>query len=266
MIPNVLSIAGVDPSGGAGLFADLKTFAALGAYGTGVVAALTAQNTQGVTGVFPVPTSFITQQIDTLLADVRIDAVKLGMLGNAEVVTTVAVAVRRHALRRLVLDPVMVSTSGHRLIEPDAVDALRRELVPLAEIITPNLPEAEVLLNCPPLRNLADMRVAARALHQLGPRLVVLKGGHLDGEASVDVVDDGVTQVELPAVRIVTQNTHGTGCTLAAAIAALLPRHDPPLDAIRAAKAYLTAALGAADQLKIGKGHGPVHHFHALWR
>ena len=266
MIPNVLSIAGVDPSGGAGLLADLKTFSALGAYGTGVVAALTAQNTQGVTGVFPVPAAFITQQIDTLLADVRIDAVKLGMLGNAEVVACVAEAVRRHAVRRLVLDPVMVSTSGHRLLTPDAIDALRRELIPLAEIITPNVPEAEVLLNCAPLRTLADLRSAARALHQLGPRIVVLKGGHLDGADSIDVVDDGVSQVELPAVRIVTKNTHGTGCTLSAAIAALLPRHERPIEAIRAAKAYLTGALAAADQLNVGKGHGPVNHFHTLWR
>ena len=266
MIPNVLSIAGIDPSGGAGLLADLKTFSALGAYGTGVVAALTAQNTRGVTGLHTVPAAFIAQQIDTLFADVRIDGVKLGMLGQAKVVTTVAAALRRHDVRRLVLDPVMISTSGHRLLTPEAIDALRRELVPLAEIITPNLPEAEALLNCPPLRTLADMRVAARALHQLGPRLVVLKGGHLDGAESVDVIDDGHSQVELTAPRIVTKNTHGTGCTLSAAIAALLPRHDRPLDAIRAAKAYLTAALAAADQLQVGKGHGPVHHFHTLWR
>ena len=266
MIPNVLSIAGVDPSGGAGIFADLKTFSALGAYGTGVVAALTAQNTQGVTGVQAVPVAFIAQQIDTLLADVRIDAVKLGMLGNVEVVATVAAALRRHGVRRLVVDPVMVSTSGHRLLTPDAVEAVRRELLPLAEIITPNLPEAEALLNCPPIRSLADMRQAARALHQLGPRLVVLKGGHLEGAESIDVIDDGVTQEELTAPRIATKNTHGTGCTLSAAIAALLPRHDQPLDAIRAAKAYLSAALAAADQLHVGQGHGPVHHFHTWWR
>lgn len=266
MIPNVLSIAGVDPSGGAGLLADLKTFSALGAYGTGVVAALTAQNTQGVTGLQPVPAAFIAQQIDTLFADVRIDAVKLGMLGDAEVVTTVAAALRRHAPRHLVLDPVMISTSGHRLLTADAIDALRRELLPLASIITPNLPEAEVLLNCPPLRTVADMRRAARELRQLGPRLVVLKGGHLDGAASIDILDDGATTVELTAPRIATRNTHGTGCTLSAAITALLPRHASPLEAIRAAKTYLTAALAAADQLEVGHGHGPVHHFHAFWQ
>ncbi|HEY8933180.1 MAG TPA: bifunctional hydroxymethylpyrimidine kinase/phosphomethylpyrimidine kinase, partial [Rariglobus sp.] len=176
MIPNVLSIAGIDPSGGAGLFADLKAFSALGAYGTGVVAALTAQNTQGVTGVQPVPVAFIAQQIDTLFADVRIDAVKLGMLGTAEVVTTVADALRRHHVRRLVVDPVMVSKSGHHLLSPDAVAALRGEIFPLAEIVTPNLPEAEVLLGCAPIRTLADMRTAARALRAFGSRIILLKG------------------------------------------------------------------------------------------
>lgn len=265
MIPNVLSIAGIDPSGGAGLFADLKAFSALGAYGTGVVAALTAQNTQGVTGVQAVPVEFIAQQIDTLFADVRIDAVKLGMLGSADIVHTVAASLRRHQVRRLVVDPVMVSKSGHHLLSPDAVDALRTEILPLAEIITPNLPEAEVLLNCAPIRTLADMRAAARALHALAPRIVLLKGGHLDGPESIDVIDDGVTQTELRSPRIPTKNTHGTGCTLSAAIAALLPRHDNPVDAIRAAKAYLTAAIAASGELGVGAGHGPVHHFHALW-
>ncbi len=266
MIPNVLSIAGVDPSGGAGLLADLKTFSALGAYGTGVVAALTAQNTRAVTGIHPVPVAFIAQQLDTLFADVRIDAVKLGMLGTTEVVATVADALRRHHVRRLVVDPVMVSKSGHHLLSPDAVASLRTRILPLAEIITPNLPEAEVLLACAPIRTLADMRAAARALHALGPRIVVLKGGHLDGAESPDVIDDGTTQVELPAARIVTKNTHGTGCTLSAAIAALLPQHDDPIAAIRAAKAYLTAAIAASGELTVGSGHGPVHHFHTLWK
>jgi len=265
MIPNVLSIAGVDPSGGAGLLADLKTFSALGAYGTGVVAALTAQNTRGVNGVHPIPVDFIARQIDTLFADVRIDAVKLGMLGTSDVVSTVAEALRRHHVRRLVLDPVMVSKSGHHLLSADAVATLRRELLPLAEIVTPNLPEAEVLLGGAPIKTLADMRLAARALHALGPRIVVLKGGHLDASESIDVIDDGTHQVELPAPRIVTQNTHGTGCTLSAAIAALLPRHDDPFDAIRAAKAWLTSAIAASGELSVGSGHGPVHHFHALW-
>ncbi len=265
MIPNVLSLAGTDPSGGAGLFADLKTFSALGVYGAGVVVALTAQNTQGVTGVHLVPAAFVAQQIDTLFADVRIDAAKVGMLATAELVAAVAAGLRRHGLRRLVVDPVMVSKSGHHLLQPDAVDALRRELIPLAEVVTPNLPEAGVLLDCPEPRSLEEMRRAARALHALGPRYVLLKGGHLDGAESIDLLDDGVTQIELHSPRIATRNTHGTGCTLSAAITALLPQRASTADAVRDAKAYLTAAIAAADQLAIGHGHGPVHHFHALW-
>jgi hydroxymethylpyrimidine/phosphomethylpyrimidine kinase len=266
MIPNVLTIAGVDPSGGAGVFADLKTFSALGAYGTGVIAALTAQNTQDVTGVQPVPVAFIAQQIDTLLADVRIDAVKLGMLGDAATVTTVADGLRRHHVRRLVVDPVMVAKSGHPLLAREAVDALRREILPLAEVLTPNLPEAAVLLgNRPAPRTPDEMRDAARALRALGPRIVMLKGGHLDGPGSIDIVDDGRAQHELRAPRVFTKNTHGTGCTLSAAIAALLPHAAEPLDAIRAAKDFVGKAIAASGQLDVGHGHGPVHHFHALW-
>ncbi|AHF92663.1 phosphomethylpyrimidine kinase [Opitutaceae bacterium TAV5] len=266
MIPNLLTIAGVDPSGGAGVFADLKTFSALGAYGTGVIAALTAQNTQGVTGVQPVPVAFIVQQIDTLFADVRIDAVKLGMLGDAATVTTVADGLRRHHVRRLVVDPVMVAKSGHHLLAREAVDALRREILPLAEVLTPNLPEAAVLLgNRPAPRTLDEMRDAARALRALGPRIIMLKGGHLDGPESIDIVDDGRAQYELRAPRVSTKNTHGTGCTLSAAIAALLPHAADPIDAIRAAKDYISKAIAASGQLDVGHGHGPVHHFHALW-
>lgn len=266
MLPNVLSIAGVDPSGGAGLFADLKAFSALGAYGTGVVAALTAQNTQGVTGVHGIPVAFIAQQIDTLYADVRIDAVKLGMLGTPEIVHTVADALRRHHVRRLVVDPVMVAKSGHHLLAAEAVAALRTEILPLAEIITPNLPEAGVLLGGHAPATLADMRRAARELRQFGCRIVLLKGGHLDGEESIDIFDDGTQQVELRAQRVATKNTHGTGCTLSAAIAALLPQRSSALDAVREAKAWLSQAIAAADQLSVGSGHGPVHHFHQLWR
>jgi len=265
MIPNVLTLAGVDPSGGAGIFADLKTFSALGAYGTGIVVALTAQNTQGVTGVQLVPAAFVTQQIDTLFADVRIDAAKVGMLANAELVSTVAAGLRRHGVKRLVVDPVMVSKSGHHLLQPDAVEALRRELLPLAEVVTPNLPEAGVLLGRAEPRTIAEMRVAARDLHKLGPRFVLLKGGHLEGAESTDILDDGVTQIELRTPRIVTKNTHGTGCTLSAAITALLPQRNSTAEAVRDAKTWLTAAIAAADQLTIGHGHGPVHHFHAHW-
>ncbi|HOG92575.1 MAG TPA: bifunctional hydroxymethylpyrimidine kinase/phosphomethylpyrimidine kinase [Opitutaceae bacterium] len=265
MIPHVLSIAGVDPSGGAGLLADLKTFSALQAYGMGVVAALTAQSTLGVAGVQAVPAEFVAQQIDTLFADVRIDSVKLGMLGTADVVAAVADALRRHRPAHCVLDSVMVSTSGRALLTPDAVAVLRRELLPLVEIVTPNLPEAGVLLGAPEPRSLAEMRVAARALCALGPRYVLLKGGHLDGAESVDLFDDGQTQVELAAPRLATRNVHGTGCALSSAIAALLPRHAQPLDAVREAKRWLTAAIAGADRLDVGHGPGPVNPFHALW-
>jgi len=265
MIPNVLTLAGVDPSGGAGIFADLKTFSALRAYGTGIVVALTAQNTRSVTGIHLIPPAFVTLQIDTLFADVRIDAAKVGMLANAELVSTVAAGLRRHDVRRLVVDPVMVSKSGHHLLHPDAVEALRRELLPLAEVVTPNLPEAGMLLERPEPHTIDEMRTAARDLHRFGPRYVLLKGGHLDGAESVDILDDGTTQLELRSPRIATRNTHGTGCTLSAAIAALLPQRASTTEAVRDAKAYLSAAIAAADQLAIGHGHGPVHHFHALW-
>lgn len=266
MIPNVLSIAASDPSGGAGLFADLKAFSANGAYGAGVLVALTAQNTRAVTGVHLVPASFVTLQIDTLFADVRIDAVKIGMLANAELVATVAECLRRHGVKRIVLDPVMVSKSGHHLLQPDAVETLRRELLPLAEIVTPNLPEAGVLLNRPEPRTLDEMRRAARDLHAMGPRFVLLKGGHLEGEESIDILDDGTTRYELRSRRIETKNTHGTGCTLSAAIAALLPQTSTTLEAVRRAKDYLTAAIAASGQLQVGGGFGPVHHFHQFWR
>lgn len=266
MIPNVLSIAVPDPSGGAGIFADLKAFSALGAYGTGVVVALTAQNTQGVTGIHVLPPAFVALQIDTLFADVRIDAVKLGMLANAEIVATVADALRRHRVRRLVVDPVMVAKSGHHLLEPAAVQTLRREILPLAEVVTPNLPEAAVLLQEAEARSLEEMRGVARRLCALGPRHVLLKGGHLGGEESVDILDNGTTQVEFRTRRIETKNTHGTGCTLAAAITALLPRSGSLQDAVAAAKTYLTGAIAASGDLQVGSGHGPTHHFHALWK
>lgn len=265
MIANVLSIAGVDPSGGAGILADIKTFSALGAYGTGVVTALTAQNTRAVTGVHPVPTTFIARQLDTLFADLRIDAVKIGMLGTARIVEVVAARLRAHGVVQLVVDPVMVAKSGDRLLAADAVAALRKSLLPMARVITPNLPEAADLLGAAAPGSVAEMRDMARKLRRLGPRIVVLKGGHLDGPESADIVDDGERQILITAPRVVTANTHGTGCTLSAAIAALLPRYEDPFDAIRAAKRYLTAAIARSGELEVGQGHGPVHHFHALW-
>jgi len=265
MIPNVLTIAATDPSGGAGVFADLKAFSAMGAYGAGVLVALTAQNTRGVTGIQLVPPDFVTLQIDTLFADLRVHAVKTGMLANAELVSIVAAGLRRHKVTRFVLDPVMVSKSGHHLLQPDAVDFLKRDLLPLAEVVTPNLPEAAVLLNQPEPTTIDGMRAMARRLHALGARNVLLKGGHLAGSESIDILDDGTRQVELRAVRIQTKNTHGTGCTLSAAITALLPQRSTVEEAVRDAKTYLTSALAASDRLDVGSGHGPVHHFHAMW-
>ncbi len=264
-IPNVLSIAGSDPGGGAGIQADLKTFAALGAHGMAVITALTAQNTVTVTGVHPVPAAFVAEQIDTLFADIRVDAVKIGMLGVAEVVAAVAGRLRHHRAEAVVLDTVMVAKGGAPLLEPDAVAAIRRDLVPLALVITPNLPEAGALLDRAPPATLDEMRHAVRDLHRLGPRYVLLKGGHLGGATSPDLLYDGSEIIELPAARLPTRNTHGTGCTLSAAIAALLPCRPDVASAVRDAKAYLTAAIAAAGRLSVGHGHGPVHHFHALW-
>jgi len=264
MIANVLSIAGSDPSGGAGIQADLKAFSALGAYGMAVITALTAQNTQEVRSFQTVDPGFVAEQIDTIFADVRVDAVKIGMVATAEIATAIADRLRHHGARDIVLDPVMVAKSGHHLLREDAVAALRDTLVPIARVITPNLPEAGVLLGAPEPATLADMRVAIRDLHRLGPEWVLLKGGHLTGTESTDLLFDGHTVTELQSHRIDTRNTHGTGCTLSSAIAALLPRHDM-VEAVRRAKAYLTGAIAASDRLTVGSGHGPVHHFYALW-
>lgn len=281
--PIALTIAASDPSGGAGIQADLKAFSANGAYGTAVLTALTAQNTQGVTGIHAVPPAFVTEQLDTLFADVRVDAVKIGMLADAAIATAVANALERHRPRYVVLDPVMVSTSGHRLLEADAVTVLRERLLPLADLITPNLPEAGDLLGRAAATNRNDAVEQARALLQAGARRVLLKGGHHTHHAeSVDILVDatdtsdptdvtdatgawGAGVTELSAPRVNTRNTHGTGCTLSAAIAALRTQHSDWNTAVRAAKEYLTGALRAADTLHVGHGHGPVHHFHQYW-
>ena len=265
MIPNVLTIAGSDPSGGAGIQADLKAFSALGAYGMAVLAALTAQNTRAVTGIHSVPPDFIAAQIDAIFDDVRVDAIKIGMVGMTAAVEAVADRLSHHQARSVVLDPVMVAKSGDRLLDGDAVASVRERLVPLASVITPNLPEAGVLLGQPAPDDPEGMREAAVGLHRMGPRLVLIKGGHLTGDESGDLLYDGDAFVELPAKRIATRNTHGTGCTLSAAIAALLPQYDTPATAVAEAKAYVTGAIAAADTLSVGGGHGPVHHFHALW-
>lgn len=266
MIPNVLTIAGSDPSGGAGIQADLKTFSALGAYGTAVLTALTAQSTRGVAAVHAVPPEFVAQQLSVLFDDVRIDAVKIGMLGDAPVVRAVAQVLRQHTPPYVVLDPVMVAKSGDRLLAPDAVDALRDELLPLADLLTPNLPEAADLLGQAQARDEAGMQDQLARLAGL-TRGVLLKGGHLPGglDRSPDLLRvDGET-VRLDAARIATGNTHGTGCTLSSACAALRPQRADWTSAVTDAKDYLTGALAGADQLDVGSGHGPTHHFHALW-
>ena len=264
-IPNVLSIAGSDPSGGAGIQADLKTFSALGVYGMAALSGLMAQNTRGVKAIQPLPPAFVAAQIEAVFEDIRVDAVKLGMLGDADVVAAVADCLRRWQARKVVLDPVMVATAGAALLADSAVERLRTELLPLATIVTPNLPEAGALLGVEPPADLPAMRAAARALHALGPTWVLLKGGHLTGDACTDVLYDGQELVEYPARRIATANTHGTGCTLAAAVAAGLARGLTVPQAVARAKAYLTASIAAADTLEVGHGHGPVQHFHAWW-
>ncbi|MFO1300048.1 MAG: bifunctional hydroxymethylpyrimidine kinase/phosphomethylpyrimidine kinase [Burkholderiaceae bacterium] len=270
--PNALSVAGIDPSGGAGLFADLKAFSALGAYGTGVVAALTAQNTQAVTGVHGVPPPFVRLQLDTLFADVRIDAAKIGMLGTTEIAIAVAEGlsgpIAAGRLPHLVVDPVMVAKSGDALLGREAIATLIEAVLPLATVLTPNLPEAGVLLDARPPDTVKEMQRMAERLRRLlrddGQRFVLLKGGHLCGDAT-DLLFDGDRMIELTAPRIATRNTHGTGCTLSAAIAALLAHGIEPVAAVRQAKQYLTEALRQADRLQVGSGHGPVHHFHAWW-
>jgi hydroxymethylpyrimidine/phosphomethylpyrimidine kinase len=262
-----LAVAGSDPSGGAGIQADLKTFSALGVYGTAVLTALTAQNTRGVTGVHPVPAEFVGQQLRTLLDDVTVHATKLGMLGTAEVVREVAAVLRERPCGPVVCDPVMVATSGARLIDDDAVAALRTDLLPLTDLITPNVPEAAALLDSAPARTPDELPDQAAALLALGSRAVLLKGGHLGGEESVDVLAtaEGVWFTSRP--RVPTTATHGTGCALSSAIAALAARSgstDWPL-LVEQARTYLQRALEGGSSLGIGSGHGPVHHFAGIW-
>lgn len=268
-IPKVLSIAGVDPSGGAGILADIKAMSALGAYGMAVAAALTAQNTQGVSAIHPLPPEFVAQQIDTVFEDIDVHAVKIGMLGQQSVTQEVVSRMAHWKPAHLVLDPVMVAKGGDHLLERDAIEALREGLVPLATIITPNLPEAGVLLDARPVETLKEMRNTAERLRRLlsddDHRWVFLKGGHLPGSDTIDVLHDGDRLIELPGTRIPTRHTHGTGCTLSAALAALLPRTPDVVEAAKEAKRYLVGAIGQADTLRVGSGHGPVHHFYHWW-
>lgn len=272
-VPNVLSIAGVDPSGGAGVTADIKTISALGAYACGVVTALTAQNTQAVTGIFGIPPAFIAQQIDTLYADVAIAACKIGMLGDAAITRTVADRLIHWQQTHIVLDPVMVAKSGDALLSKDAVATLREALLPIAHVITPNLPEGAVLLECSSPESVKDMRTIAEKLRNLlhlsSERWVYLKGGHLPSTGDglcTDLLHNGDVMIELKSPRVNTKNTHGTGCALSSAMAALLPQRSNTEAAAKAAHAWLAAAISQSNTLAVGKGHGPVHHMHSLRR
>jgi hydroxymethylpyrimidine/phosphomethylpyrimidine kinase len=259
-MPTALTIAGSDSGGGAGIQADLKTFAAHGVYGTSAITAITAQNTRGVRAWEAVRTDLVVAQIEAVAADIGADAVKTGMLANASIVEAVAETIVRLGLRNLVVDPVMVAKGGDRLLEESAVDALRAHLIPLAYVVTPNVPEAELLARMP-IASLDDMAEAGRRILALGPRVVLVKGGHLEGPDSIDIACTESGSVELRAPRHHTKHTHGTGCTLASAIAANLALDKHADEAIREAKTYVDGAIRHAPGL--GEGHGPLEHF---WR
>jgi hydroxymethylpyrimidine/phosphomethylpyrimidine kinase len=259
-----LTIAGSDSSGGAGIEADLKTFSALGVYGACVITALTAQNTRGVFAIHHVPADFIAAQIDAVFADLDVGAVKIGMLANAPAVDAVAAALDRHRARNIVLDPVMVASSGEQLLHADATERLR-QLIRRVRVLTPNLPEAAALLGVPLAGDEDAMRAQAQKLLALGAGAVLIKGGHLGGAESVDLLVEAGSSLRLVAPRIETRNTHGTGCTLASAIAAGLAKGLPLEQAAREAKDYVSAAIAAADRLQVGTGRGPLHHFHDWW-
>ncbi len=273
-IKNVLSIAGSDPSGGAGIQADIKAISANGCYAMAAMTALTAQNTEGVSAIQLLEPGFVAEQIDAVFRDIEVDAVKIGMLGDAAITTAVADALLRQRdlkpPRHVVLDPVMVAKGGDRLLAEAAVTALREHLLPLATVIVPNLPEAAELLGLPEPKTRADMASMATALHALGPPdgsgAVLLKGGHLPGPESPDLLATAEGEFWFEAERLFTRNTHGTGCTLSSALAARLAVTGDIRTAVEQAKAYIDGAIAAADQLDVGQGHGPTHHFHALWR
>jgi len=260
-----VTIAGSDSGGGAGIQADLKTFSALGVYGASIITALTAQNTVGVQGIHDVPPGFVAQQIDSVFSDLEVRAVKIGMLSQPAVIEAVAEGLQRYSQTQVVLDPVMVAASGDRLLVPEAVDALRRVLLPGALLVTPNLPEAAALLDEPQAEGEQAMCRQAERILALGPRAVLVKGGHGTGRESTDILMDAQGVHIFSAPRVETRNTHGTGCTLSSAIAAGLAKGLSLRDAVAAGKDFISAAIGASTQLHIGRGHGPVHHFHAHW-
>ncbi len=260
--PTAMTIAGSDSGGGAGIQADLKTFSALGVFGTSTLTAITAQNTVGVTAVHEIPTDVISAQIDAVITDIGADAVKTGMLSSAAIVETVSEAVRRHGITNLVVDPVMVAKSGDRLLREEAISSICNDLIPLAKVVTPNIPEAEDLTGLS-ISTDADVRRAAEAIIGMGAQCVVVKGGHRDGPPT-DILYDGATFLEFTTERIPSTNTHGTGCTFASAVAAGLAHGLEVPDAVQQAKDYVTAAIRSA--YPIGRGHGPLHHFHAFWQ
>jgi hydroxymethylpyrimidine/phosphomethylpyrimidine kinase len=263
--PIALTIAGSDSSGGAGIQADLKTFAALGVYGASVITALTAQNTNGVSGIHAVPAGFVTAQIDAVFSDLDIKAVKIGMVAQLATIDAIVAGLARWSPRHIVLDPVMVATSGDRLLAADAVAALRTKLIPRAALITPNLPEAAALLDEPLAVSEAAIEDQGKRLLSMGCAAVLIKGGHGQGSESIDYLVTGSGVVVLAAPRIATKNTHGTGCSLSSAIAAGLAKGEEMETAVRHAKAWVSAAIAAADRLGIGHGHGPIHHFHGFY-
>jgi hydroxymethylpyrimidine/phosphomethylpyrimidine kinase len=260
-----VTIAGSDSGGGAGLQGDLKTFSALGVYGACVLTALTAQNTAGVSAIHDVPADFVAAQMDAVFSDLKVGAVKIGMLSRPGTIHAVAAGLDRWRQTKVVLDPVMLASSGDRLLAPDAIEVLKRELIPRALVLTPNLPEAAALLGMPMAETEDEMRAQAQALLALGVQTVVIKGGHGKGERSVDLLVDRNGVVAMPLVRVASRNTHGTGCAFSAAIAAGLAKGLDLVEATRGAKAYVHAAIAAADTLAIGSGPGPVHHFHGVW-
>lgn len=264
-MPVALTIAGSDSGGGAGIQADLKTFAALGVYGASAITALTAQNTKGVTGIHAVPAAFVTAQIDAVFSDLDVGAVKIGMVAQAESIDAIAAALARWKPGHIVLDPVMVATSGDRLLAAEAVEALRKKLIRLASVITPNLPEAAALLDEPIARSEAEIESQGRRLLGLGCRAVLIKGGHGGGSESIDYLVSAEDTIALAAPRVATRNTHGTGCSLSSAVAAGLAKGEDLETAVRNAKNWISAAIAAADRFSVGHGHGPIHHFHKFY-
>ena len=260
-----LTIAGSDSSGGAGIQADLKTFAAFGVYGASVVTALTAQNTRGVTGIHLVPADFVTAQIDAVFSDLAVNAVKIGMVAQVATIDAIVAGLTQWSPKHVVLDPVMVATSGDRLLATDAVEALRTKLIPRASLITPNLPEAAALLDEPVALSEAAIESQGKRLLALGCPAVLIKGGHGQGTESIDYLIGGNGIIALAAPRIATRNTHGTGCSLSSAIAAGLAKGEDMETAVRNAKVWVSAAIAAADRLGVGHGNGPIHHFHGFY-